>query len=440
MRFPFAPNTAARARRRAGGGKRVLLRALRVLVRLEERLAEAVVDVLLLVLVVHARRVPGRLVGLVGHRREHALVQLVLPACLAGGNEAGVLTGPHDDDVLRREDRHALAEQPGEVVEVGRQFGEVAAVLDPTVRHRRADARRARVQPDQPAVAAVRLRGLDRAPDVFTREQPLAPPHAAAPEEIAEPAVVVGRHVDAVEAADVAGLVARPGPRPLLDPERRHQLALAEGHHVLAGRSADDLGEQRDRALRVLEVGARRLDGLERERVPDPVRHREDVVVAEAVPLEARGHREQVVDGDLAVRLVGLRDERADRVVGRHQPERHRPPEDHRGDGLRHRPALVAGVAVLVRQPVLADQAAVAVDADRRRLLRRPVVDRVLQLRRIHVGLGRRRALPVLARRGAGLGGVRARREGEHQQERRDRRNAEEGHRPNERTSGAVLA
>ena len=61
------------------------------------------------------------------------------------------------------------------------------------------------------------------------------------------------------------------------------------------------------------------------------------------------------------------------------------------------------------------------------RRLRRPVVDRVLQLGRVHLGLGRGRALPVRARLGAGLDRVRARR-GEGQHERSEERDAEEPH------------
>ena len=99
------------------------------------------------------------------------------------------------------------------------------------------------------------------------------------------------------------------------DPQRAEQLALGERLEVLADRALHGLGDQRRPALRVLPVRAGLLLDRDRERLVEAVRH-QDVVVAQAVPAQAAGHRQQVAQGDLAVGLVGLGDQRAERVVG----------------------------------------------------------------------------------------------------------------------------
>ena len=194
-----------------------------------------------------------------------------------------------------------------------------------------------------------------------------------------------------------------------LDAQRAHQLLLGVRPGVSARRPAGGLGQQRHGALRVLEVRSARAHHLEREGIPDAVGHREDVVVAEPVPAPARGHREQVAHRDRAVRAVGLGDQRADGVVGADQALLHRSPEQHRGDRLGHRPALVLPRAVHRRLAVLAHEAAAPVHAHGEAELRGAVVHRVLQLGRVHAGLGGRGALPVRFRLGTRLGRERGR-------------------------------
>jgi hypothetical protein len=207
--------SAARSGRRQGRGEHPA----RVLGRVEYRRLEAAVDVL--------ARDPGyvatacgRTDSLVGHCRQHPLEELVLVVTTVGETAgACLLAEAHDDDPLGREDHHKLAEEPGEVVHVDRQLGELAVVVDRAVSDPRTHAGLGAVDPDHPAVAPVCVRRPDGGPDDPVGEQAAAPPDAVAAQQLAEAGVVVRRHVEVEEALGVALAVPPPAPGAELDPE-----------------------------------------------------------------------------------------------------------------------------------------------------------------------------------------------------------------------------
>ena len=231
--------------------------------------------------------------------------------------------------------------------------------------------RGAAAQPPQPAVVGVG-QGTDgadvvhvavgRPVDPVSAEQPLPRVPPLADEEHAELGQVLGGEVEAVAAVVVA---AGALPQAPADPEGAEQdpVGVVEGGHP------GGLGEDHRQQVAGRGVVVEHRPGRRRQRSFEDLPHRVGAVepgdhVVGLVPLEPRGHGEQVVEGDVPLgRVVGHQVRR--QVV--HQPRLHPldvplldgDPDQGRGDALGHR----AGLAQVARAPGpgrLADHRAVA--------------------------------------------------------------------------------